>query len=86
MIKWLKELFLGEEDSYYEECIRRDAQIRDIRRRIEEQRNSLSSSQSFHVERYEKVAQSIPVVEQISEKEKREADLADLKAKLTRRK
>lgn len=86
MIKWLKELFLGEEDSYYEECIRRDAQIRDIRRRIEEQRNSLSSSQSFHVERYEKVAQPIPFVEQISEKEKREADLADLKAKLTRRK
>lgn len=86
MIKWLKELLLGEEDSYYEECIRRDAQIRDIRRRIEEQRNSLPSARSFHVERHEKVAQPIQVVGQISEKEKREADLADLKAKLTRRK
>lgn len=86
-MKWLINLLFGkDEDSYYEECIRRDAEIRDIRRRIEEQRNLLSSPRSFHVERHEEMAQPKQVVEQASERERKNAELDAIKAKLMGRK
>jgi hypothetical protein len=79
-------LFGKEKDDYYEEYVRRDAEIRDIRRRIEEQRNLLSPPQSFHVERHEKMVEQKPDMGKASETERRNKELEDIKAKLMGRK
>lgn len=86
MFKWFKYIFAAEEDSYYEECLRRDAEIRDIRRRIEEQRNQLPPPRSFHVERHEHMEKPQQNMEQTYLKEKRDSELDAIKKNLIRRK
>lgn len=91
MFRQVFNILFGKEDSYYEECLQRslqrDAKIRDIRRRIEEQRSAFPPARSFHIERHEEVLQPEPNLEQAqTRKEQKNRELEDIKAKLTRRK
>ena len=66
-----------------------EERIRDLRRRIEELRSQLHTSRPEPVKRHEEVVETSRNVEaprEISEREKRNAELNDIKAKLLGRK
>lgn len=81
----LFKIIFGKEEIDYESLSRnleRDVQIRSIRRRIKELRESLHSSQPETLER----AREIPEPKQDMERARKNKELDDIKAKLTRRK
>ena len=84
MREWLQKIFKKEEgiDEREMEAFYREQRILDIKRRIEEQRAQLAhnKTRSITTRSYEQIPQETPRVDQA--REAKNAELADLKAKL----